>query len=269
MFGASRWSLNDKRVTVFPVCLCGTRLLSWNITVRKTVTCLFKPRLFEFGFSVWGLRVSVNTTCSLSATRLLHTHTQRFPLITHRLSKWGSGAPPRPPAAKRGKDKSSLPLAQSSSLILDHLHHWWHHTRSLFMLTSCFLTSATLVVKAPRPLGVCWRDQVDSLFSAGVTHKLAGHERSYYYFFLFLVLSPLILFSTSATFSHNTAMPQIWPTLGLTDAAMVEPSRRRVVCRCFTMRVIWYWADTSQTGCSSDLWLTMAVSVTDYYVFPK
>ena len=247
MFGASRWRLNDKRVTVFPVCLCGTRLLSWNITVRKTVTCLFKPRLFEFGFSVWGLRVSVNTTCSLSATRLLHTHTQRFPLITHRLSKWGSGAPPRSPAAKRGKDKSSLPLAQSSSLILDHLHHWWHHTRSLFMLTSCLLTSATLVVKAPRPLGVCWRDQVDSLFSAGVTHKLAGHERSYYYFFFIsgVISADFIFHKRHFLSQHRDATDLTNPGADrcCDGGAFTAPCRVSLLYHASDLILSWYLAD--------------------------
>lgn len=85
----------------------------WTIPLRGWWVFLWAPSV-SVQFSVWGLRVSGNTTCSPSMTCPLHTS---FTLIKHWLSKWGSGTLRGDPTGERGKQihllssQSSLPLA--------------------------------------------------------------------------------------------------------------------------------------------------------------
>lgn len=84
-----------------------TKFVLGNITLRRMMMMMMMnlckslqaPSVW-FQFSMWGLRVSGNTTCSLPVIHKFHP-------IMHLLSMWGPGTP-RNPAVRRGKSKSSL-----------------------------------------------------------------------------------------------------------------------------------------------------------------
>lgn len=169
----------------------------------------------------------------------------KFPPVMHRLSKRGM-RPLEKPYSESRKEGALLshPLSCLSFLGL----HASSVTSHVFFFFLCWPLVANLSHTHRQPtLRECWCDQVHLFQSMTDRKKKSCHQEANNPF--------LFYFHTHAPFSHSM-IPCVWPQ---GDRCCNGGADHAV--SCVTPELI-----LQEIVCSSDLWLTMTVSVTDYNV---